>query len=497
VPAEVIAEVAGGWLRGARRNSAATFRGVPYASAGRWRPPGPALRWTGTRDALASACACPQPDREVARFTHGELPPQSEDCLHLHVYTPQCTGSRPVMVWLHGGGFAVGHPGATLYDGAALALAADVVVVAVGYRLGSLGWLCHPELATAPGAPSGNWGLLDQIAALQWVHENVAAFGGDPGRVTVAGQSAGALCALDLLLAPGAQGLFARLILQSPPLRDVAQLPAAGLRWARALSRAAGGSGAFDGPRLHALAATEIVSAHETVMAEPEFAGTRGAIPTLEPVTLPRSPLEAPGARPEVEVLVGSTAEEGTFFFASPWRPAPPPERIAGILAHLCPGEDPREVLAAERERAAQAGRPEDEQALLVAVATERMVSGPVRDFAHARAAAVGPAGGRVYRYRIDHRGATGQLGATHTVEVPLLFGTWRDGGAGERLGGAGSDTEPVAEALRAAWGHFLHGEAPGWAPDGAGTEVGVFGGPRPFAAESVSLTASSSGRHF
>jgi len=154
VPAEVIVEVAGGRLRGARRGSATNFLGVPYASADRWAPPGPAVTWTGTRDALAAGCACPQPDREVARFTHGELPAQSEDCLRLHVYAPQRTGSRPVMVWLHGGGFAVGHPGATLYDGTALALAADVVVVAVAYRLGSLGWLglSLPRLRGGEGA---------------------------------------------------------------------------------------------------------------------------------------------------------------------------------------------------------------------------------------------------------------------------------------------------------------------------------------------------------
>ena len=151
----------------------------------------------------------------------------------LNVFTPALDGARPVLVWLHGGGFAIGHGGASLYHGAALASAADAVVVTLNYRLGSLGWLAHPDLAGSAGGPAGNWGLLDQIAALEWVRENVGGFGGDPARVTVAGQSAGALCATDLLVSPRADGLFTRAILQSPPLGDLAQPMDVAVRWAR------------------------------------------------------------------------------------------------------------------------------------------------------------------------------------------------------------------------------------------------------------------------
>lgn len=455
---------AAGTLAGRRRADGLEFLGIRYARADRFAPPVPAAAWTGVRDATQFGFAAPQPDRPAARFTHGPMPATSEeDCLNLNVFTPSLQGERPVMVWLHGGGFAIGHAGASLYHGGRLAAAADAVVVTINYRLGSLGWLWHPDLA--PPA-RGNWGLHDQIAALRWVRDNIAAFGGDPGRVTLAGQSAGALCAIDLLAAPAARGLFARAILQSPPLGDLIVAPDLARRWAEALG---------DPADLRSLPAERIVARHEELLERPEWRGTRGgALPTLDPASLPVSALEAPGASPEVEVLAGHTAHEGTFFFDAPWRPAPPPERIPDIVAHLCPDEDPSHVL---RRHGGD----------LVAIATEAMVAGPLAAWCRARAAA----GPRVYRYRFDHPGGGPRLRATHTAEVPLLFGTWADGGAGERLGGHADRSHPpgqVADALVKAWGSFLHGSGPGWLPSGGGGEppqLGVFGGRRPHRVES------------
>lgn len=215
----MIVETSPGRLAGRASGGALEFLGVPYAVADRFAPPGAAPRWVEVRDATRPGPASPHPAREVCAFTHGELPGTDErDSLVLNVFTPALDGERPVLVWIHEGGFAIGHGGASLYHGAALAGAADAVVVTLNYRLGSLGWLAHPDLATSPGRPAANWGLLDQIATLEWVRDNVTAFGGDPARVTLAGQSAGALCALDLLVSPGAGGLFSRAILQSPPL---------------------------------------------------------------------------------------------------------------------------------------------------------------------------------------------------------------------------------------------------------------------------------------
>ncbi len=388
-----VVEIAAGRLDGRRAGDGVAFEGIPYATAPRFAPPGPAAGWAGVRDATRPGPAAPQPRRAAAVFTHGELPGTDEQCLSLNVFTPGLDRRRPVFVWLHGGGFAIGHAGASLYAGERLAAAADAVIVTVNYRLGSLGWLGHPDLAADPGAPAANWGLLDQIAALRWVRDNIVAFGGDPGQVTLAGQSAGALSAMDLLVAPRAAGLFRRVVLQSPPLGDVAQPPAVAKAWAEALSGAAGGTGAFDVARLRSVEADDLVTLHEELLEQPSWRGTRGgALPTVDPASLPGSPVDQPASSPEVDVLIGHTADEGTFFFDAPWRPAPPPERVPHIVAHLCPGEDTREVL-------------DRYHGDLVAIATDAIVAGPLARWAEARAEAVG---GRsaVYRYRVDHPGA-------------------------------------------------------------------------------------------
>ncbi len=351
-------ETGAGRLSGRTLPRGVAFLGVPYAAAPRWAPPGPAPSWGGDRDATALGPAAPQPARAVSLFTHGEPPPFDEaGCLNLNVFTPALSGSRPVLVWIHGGGFTIGHGGASLYWGEHLAADADAVVVTVNYRLGSLGWLGHPELAAGPGAPAANWGLLDQIAALRWVREHIHTFGGDPARVTLAGQSAGALTAMDLLVAPAADGLFGRAIVQSPPLGDVGQPLEVAARWAVALSDAAGGrGGCVDLALLKAMSAAELVALHEQLLDTPEFRGTRGgALPTVEPGTLPASPVDAAGASPKVDVLIGHNLDEGTFFFRSPWRPPPPPERIAAVAGHLLHSDSPDDELASRR---AARGRP-------------------------------------------------------------------------------------------------------------------------------------------
>jgi para-nitrobenzyl esterase len=474
-------EIVAGRLSGRRAGEAIAFRGIPYATAPRFAPPGPIEGWKGVRDAGAPGPAAPQPRRPAAAFTHGDIPPTDEQCLSLNVFAPALSGRRPVFVWLHGGGFAIGHAAASLYSGVRLAADADAVVVTVNYRLGSLGWLGHPGLSGGPDAPAANWGLLDQIAALEWVRGNIAAFGGDPARVTLAGQSAGALSAMDLLVAPNAVGLFSRAVLQSPPLGDVAQPPAVAFRWAEALSAAAGGTGEFDATRLRELDAERIVALHEDLLERPAFRGTRGgALPTVDPGSLPTSPVHVPGAGPDVAVLVGHNAQEGTFFFRAPWRPSPPEERIPGVIAHLCPTEHPDAVLDRYRERAIAAGTPDDALSLLVEIATDAMVAEPLARWATARAGAVGDRS-TVHRYRVDHPGAGPELGATHTVEVPLLFGTWRDRGPGERLGGQAPGAGVVSAELVTAWTRFVHGDDPGWAavaPDQSTPEVRVFGTP-------------------
>lgn len=206
----------------------AAFRGIRYAEPPlgerRWRPPVAAAAWGGLRSAARFGPACVQV-RVSPGSIYEQYPPQSsEDCLFLNVWCPWNAARSPVMVWLHGGSLRMGDAASAMYDGAALARK-GVLVVTVNYRLGVLGYLAHPQLsAESPHAASGNYGLLDQIEALRWVREHIAAFGGDPGNVTVFGESAGALSAILLMSSPLASGLFHKMILQSGSLVSVAEL---------------------------------------------------------------------------------------------------------------------------------------------------------------------------------------------------------------------------------------------------------------------------------
>ena len=202
-----------GAVRGVGVPGGYTFRGLPYATPPtgnlRWRAPQPPASWSGLRDATQYAPSCPQ---KPSLFQPPG--PQSENCLYLNVSTPTLRrgAGRPVLVWIHGGGFT--QDGALNYDATKLA-AEGIVVVTINYRLGALGFLAHPALASRPNGPSGNYGLMDQQAALRWVKHNIARFGGDPHRVTIAGQSAGGVSVLAHLVSPRSRGLFDRVIVES------------------------------------------------------------------------------------------------------------------------------------------------------------------------------------------------------------------------------------------------------------------------------------------
>ena len=212
--ANPVVAVDGGVIRGATPSGGYTFRGVPYAAAPtgdlRWRPPAPPAVWQGVRDATQFGASCPQ---APSSFSRG---PYDEDCLFLNVYTQSLHRDDgeglPVLLWIHGGGYTQGDGRG--FDGMKLAQN-GLVVVTINYRLGALGFLAHPGLASQPGGPAGNYGLMDQQAALRWVQRNIRRFGGDPENVTIAGQSAGALSVLAHLISPGSRGLFERAIVQS------------------------------------------------------------------------------------------------------------------------------------------------------------------------------------------------------------------------------------------------------------------------------------------
>lgn len=308
-----VVATATGPVRGAAGAGFRVFQGIPYGAAPvgemRWRPPVPAPAWTSVRDATTPGLRCIQDVRVDPDYGR----PTSEDCLNLTVWTPASAtpgAPRPVMVWIHGGGFLNGS--SDIYNSRRLATRGDIVVVTVNYRLGALGFLAHPALAgdTDPG----NYGLADQQAALRWVRDNVGAFGGDPARVTIAGESAGAMSVCDHLVAPESAGLFRAAIMQSGPCQAQAALPAAERISLRYAARRGCADPATAARCLRGLPADRLLDG------PPYF--RIGANILTGPVTgtqrLPVAPMTVAGRSPtaRVPVLIGNTADEFTLSVA-------------------------------------------------------------------------------------------------------------------------------------------------------------------------------------
>jgi hypothetical protein len=222
-----VVSVEGGQIAGVLDRGVRVFKGIPYAAAPvgalRWKPPHSIRSWSGIRDASQFGAECPQTDYPSGSIYIRPRQPQSEDCLFLNVWTTADAGDqRPVFVWIHGGALTKGSGISDTRDGVPLARK-GIVLVSINYRLGPLGYLAHPELsAESPQQSSGNYGVLDQIAALYWVQKNIAAFGGDPARVTIGGESAGSWSVNTLVASPLAKGLFIRAIGQSAAVASAA-----------------------------------------------------------------------------------------------------------------------------------------------------------------------------------------------------------------------------------------------------------------------------------
>ncbi len=219
-----------GSVQGTAAGGVHVFKGIPYARPPvgelRWKPPLPMPKWKGTRDATKFGAVCVQPKGKPDSIYYWNLPATSEDCLSLNVWTPANVRKAPVFFWIHGGALSGGSGSDSLYDGTRLA-ERGIVVVSINYRMGPLGFLVHPALsAESRRNISGNYGLLDQIEALNWVKRNITAFGGDPANVTIAGESAGALSVMYLMAAPSARGLFAKAIAQSAYMVSAQELRA-------------------------------------------------------------------------------------------------------------------------------------------------------------------------------------------------------------------------------------------------------------------------------
>lgn len=350
-PAAAVVRVESGLLQGVRDGDLTIYKGVPFAAppvgALRWREPAPVRPWRGVRQANAFAPACMQTGVSMP----GETPPRiSEDCLYLNIWAPARAARLPVIVWIYGGGFSNGSASMPLYWGDRLARK-GAVVVTIAYRVGAFGFLALPELtAESPHRSSGNYGIEDQIAALAWVKRNIAAFGGDPGRVTIAGQSAGAGSVSLLTASPLARGLFQRAIGESGGLFEPIKL-APGYELANAEK---------DGQAFATSIGARSLAELRALPAATVLAGNRDAVthPVIEPYALPASPYEvfAAGRQNDVPTLVGSNANEArslvanldsvkaaTFAadIAKSWGPLPPE-----LLAPYPHATDPEAVAA-------------------------------------------------------------------------------------------------------------------------------------------------------
>lgn len=211
------AETTSGRVAGVGKGSVDAYLGVPYAAALRFQSPRPPASWSGVRPAVGFGPSAVQVIDPMASWIYTSPGPMSEDCLSLNIWAPARACDRPVVVWIHGGGFRTGASAMPLFDGERFAVAANVVLVSINYRNSTLGWLSHPDLLDAETGAAGNWGLQDQVQALAWVRDNIGAFGGDPGQVTVMGQSGGAINAIMIAQNPRTRSLIGQLILLSPP----------------------------------------------------------------------------------------------------------------------------------------------------------------------------------------------------------------------------------------------------------------------------------------
>ena len=411
-----VVDAPAGKLEGQLNGKLRVFKGIPFAEPpvgqARWKPPSPMPRWAGVREATEFGPACYQPTVKIQTvYSRGPLP-MSEDCLTLNIWTPADARNAPVFFWIYGGALTSGASREEMYNGARLA-ARGIVVVSINYRLGVFGWLAHPELsAESPKGISGNYGLLDQIEALQWVRQNIRAFGGDPENVTIAGESAGALSVMYLMAAPPARGLFAKAIAESAYMISTPEL-----KQRRFGSEAAEASGTRLATALHRrdLAALRAMDAQTLADAAP----AAGYAPwgTVDGQILSRQLVDTfdEGGQAPVPLLAGfNSGEIRSLLALAPRPPASAAEYeraireryldLADAFLKLYPGTNVREsVLATTRDA-------------LYGWTAERLVRN--------QAALRMPS----YLYYFDHgypAEDSAGLHAFHASELPFVFGTF------------------------------------------------------------------------
>ncbi len=481
-----VVSVAQGRLRGVWREDLWSFSGIPYARAPvgelRWRPPLPPEPWEGIRDASTFGPIAPQ-SAAVPGITSPSDPeasePQSEDCLFLNVWTPRIpesagttVGGRPVLVFIHGGGFTSGSGSVFLYRGGNLVRNGDAVVVTINYRLGALGFLGHRALDDPDGLV-GNWGIHDQVAALSWVHENIEAFGGDPANVTIFGESAGGFSVTTLLGTPAAAGLFARAVVQSggPHVHSLQEAERSAHRLAAVL-----GIAECDRKSLEPIPAAELVAATEEIGRRRPDPGMIPLpfLPVIDGHFLPEHPLAAVGngSSAGIDLLIGTNRDELTLFgLGNPALMALDEEGMRRWVANAAPDIDVGEVIAAYRAARRERGEKVDPTDIWVAVGTDFVFRWPSLQLAAAHVARGSPA--FMYLFEWESPAFGGILGSCHALELPFVFGAVRVPVV-QIFSGSGPEVERLSRDMQGAWLAFAAegnpsfdeiGEWPKWDP--------------------------------
>ncbi len=468
VPGPVV-ETSAGKIRGLQRKGALAFRGVPYGESttgsARFMPPVKARAWTGVREAYELGRRCPQGAStlipEIAATDRHE--PAGEDCLVLNLWTSSVEKGhrRPVMVWLHGGGYSAASAGFTIYDGANLARKQDVVVVGINHRLNVFGFLYLAEIGGEKYARSSNVGMLDIIAALEWVRDNVSAFGGDPNNVTIFGQSGGASKVATLMSMPSAKGLFHRAIMESLPTQKGASRSEASKSGEDFLARLGLKPNQIDeaqklpfGQLVAAMGAGGIPG-NPTLHLEPTIDGHLLSTDLFDP--------RATELSASVPLIAGSVETEVTFFpnqQLDPIDDATLRQKVKQIVAKA-DGAQLEQLIAAYRN-----GRPNiaNTDLYLILASDASFRKSVITEAENKSANGKAP----VYLYYFTWRSPVrdGKLRTFHTLEIPFVFDNLD---AGVTMTGSGTDREALADRMSNAWVAFArtgnpnHAGLPHW----------------------------------
>jgi para-nitrobenzyl esterase len=455
----LIVETRYGKVQGYEQDAISVWKGIPFArpptEARRFRAPQPPGLWTGVREATTFSPMAPQvPEMgtnmvgEMGADRAVEMRPMSEDCLYLNIWSPAADHERrPVLVYIHGGAFTLGSASDPWYDGTSFAANHNIVVVSLNYRLGILGFVSLRDLAGAEAGYTANCGLLDQIAALRWVRENIAAFGGDPDNVTVMGESAGAMSIGALLGMPAAQGLFQRAILQSGAAGDLPARPQA-TRVAQALLAKLG----LQTSRLSALADVPLEA---LLKIQPELGREFGGVQALSPVidgeTLPQHPLAriAQGSAADVAILIGTNRDEWRLFAMMSGGPKVDEEQLKQIF-----GDRAKPALAtyieARADKSPELAWIDIMGDLIFRMPAIRLAEEQVRQ------------GAPVWMYRFDWKSPAfgGVLGAAHAMDIPFVFNTL-DVGLSRMFTGDSPNRQKLSDLMHASWAAFIRSGNP------------------------------------